>query len=65
MGWIHRQVLAGRPTKILELCCGAGPHISQLARLGHACVGVDFAPVFISYATDTARKEGLNCDYFQ
>jgi hypothetical protein len=28
-------------------------------------VGVDFAPVFISYAADTARKEGLNCDYFQ
>ena len=61
--WIHRRVLTGRPTKILERCCGAGPHTSQLARLGHACVGIDFAPVFISYATDTARKEGLNCDY--
>jgi SAM-dependent methyltransferase len=63
--WTHRRVLAGRPTRILELCCGAGPHTSQLARLGHTCVGIDFAPVFISYATDTARKEGLNCTYVQ
>jgi SAM-dependent methyltransferase len=61
--WIHRQVLAGHPTKILELCCGAGPHTSQLARLGHECVGIDFAPVFISYAADTASKEGVNCEY--
>jgi SAM-dependent methyltransferase len=63
--WIHRRVLAGRPTKILELCCGAGPHTSQLARLGHACVGIDLAPIFISYTADTARKEGLNCDYVE
>ena len=63
--WIHRQVLAGCPTKILELCCGAGLHTSQLARLGHECVGIDFAPVFISYATDTAREEELNCAYVQ
>jgi SAM-dependent methyltransferase len=63
--WIHRRVLAERSTKILELCCGAGPHTSQLAQLGHACVGTDFAPVFISCATDTAKKEGLNCTYIQ
>jgi SAM-dependent methyltransferase len=63
--WIHRRVLTGRPNKILELCCGAGLHTSQLARLGHECVGIDFAPVLIAYAADTARKEGLNCTYIE
>lgn len=63
--WIHHKVLDGRPTRILELCCGAGLHLSRLARLGHECVGIDFAPAFIAHAADVAKEEELNCTYLQ
>ena len=61
--WIHRDLLSERPAKILEICCGPGLYTSRLARLGHACVGVDFAPASVAYAQDAARKEDLACTY--
>jgi SAM-dependent methyltransferase len=63
--WIHSQVLSGSLTKILDLGCGPGLYTSQLARLGHECVGIDFSPASIEYAVDIAQKENLNCTYYQ
>ncbi len=63
VSWIHREVLAGKPTKILELTCGPGLYTSRLARLGHECVGIDYSPASIRYAEETARDEGLSCGY--
>ena len=45
--WIHREVLAGSPARILDLACGPGLYASRLARLGHRCVGIDFSPASI------------------
>ena len=61
--WIHEEVLAGEPTKVLELACGPGLYTSRLAKLGHECVGIDYAPAAIRHAEETARNEGLRCTY--
>ena len=61
--WIHREILFGSPTKILDLACGPGLYASRLARLGHRCVGVDFSPASIEYAREQAANENLACDY--
>jgi SAM-dependent methyltransferase len=63
--WIHRQVLRGRPTRVLDLGCGPGLYAHRLAGLGHACVGIDFSPASIAYATDQAEASGLDCTYLQ
>lgn len=63
VGWIHEELLGGRPTRILELACGPGLYTSRLARLGHACVGIDYAPEPIRYARAAAASERLDCRY--
>lgn len=61
--WIHESLLAGQYTRVLDLACGPGLYTSRLARLGHECHGVDFAPAAIAYARDVALRDGLACSY--
>ena len=61
--WIHHKVLLGRSTKILDLGCGPGLYASRLARRGHTCMGIDYSPASIAYASDYADKEKLDCTY--
>ncbi len=61
--WIHEELLGGEPTRILELACGPGLYTSRLAKKGHECVGIDFAPASIEYAEETAKREALSCTY--
>lgn len=61
--WTHRRLLGERPTRILDLACGPGLYTSRFARLGHECVGIDYAPAAVAYARDVAGKEGLACTY--
>ena len=63
ISWIHKKVLGGRPTRILELTCGPGLYTSRLAKRGHECVGIDYAPEPIKHAKETATCEGLACTY--
>ena len=63
VAWIHRQLLASRPARILDLCCGPGFYTSRLARLGHQCRGIDFAPAAIAYARAEAADQALACSY--
>ena len=65
VAWIHGALLRARPARILDLGCGPGLYTSRLARLGHECVGIDFAPASIAYAREQARAEGLHCTYVQ
>lgn len=62
--WIHRHVLGGRPTSVLDLGCGPGLYTSRLAGLGHRCLGIDYSPASIAYASRHARHENLACDYW-
>ena len=63
VGWIHDALLAGKPTRILELACGPGLYTSRLAKRGHCCVGIDYAPAAIRYAEEAAERETLSCTY--
>jgi SAM-dependent methyltransferase len=63
VGWIHRELLSGRPARILDLGCGPGLYTSRLAKLGHACSGVDFSPASIAYAREYAQKVNLRVSY--
>lgn len=61
--WIHRTLLEAKQSKILDLGCGPGFYSGRLAELGHECIGIDFSPASINYATEQAGKEKLNCTY--
>jgi SAM-dependent methyltransferase len=63
--WIHRELLGGQPSQVLDLGCGPGLYTSRLARLGHTCTGIDFSPASIAYAREEARRDGLACTYVQ
>ena len=63
VAWIHRELLKGAPTRILDLGCGPGLYTSRLARLGHECVGIDISPASIAYATAQADEQSLHCSY--
>ncbi len=63
VAWTHSEVLAGRAGRVLDLGCGPGLYASRLARLGHEVVGIDFSPVSIEYARETARDGALACEY--
>ena len=63
--WIHRELLRGKPTAVLDLGCGPGLYASRLARQGHHCVGIDFSPASIEYARARAVEERLPVDYIQ
>jgi SAM-dependent methyltransferase len=61
--WIHHRLLAGRPTRILDLGCGPGLYTGRLAKLGHECVGIDYSPASIAHARQQSRQEKLRCIY--
>ena len=63
--WIHRVLLEGKPSRILDLGCGPGLYASRLARLGHPIVGIDFSPASVEYARTQAQAEGLAISYLQ
>jgi SAM-dependent methyltransferase len=65
VAWIHNHILKGKPTRILDLGCGPGLYTSRLAKLGHACVGIDFSPASIGYARARAEEAGSDCAYSQ
>jgi len=63
VAWIHASLLRSEPTRILDLACGPGLYTSRLSKLGHECVGIDFAPASIDYARAEAERDGLACSY--
>lgn len=63
VAWIRQTVLHGFTTHILDLGCGPGLYSSRLAQAGHVCVGIDFSPASIRYASEHAQFAGLNCRY--
>lgn len=65
VAWIHDTILAGRPSRVLDLCCGPGLYTSRLARLGHTCLGIDYSPASIALAASIANMEGLTCEYIE
>jgi SAM-dependent methyltransferase len=65
VNWIHTKLLGSTAAKILDLGCGPGLYTSRLAKLGHRCVGIDYAPASIAYARQQAEEDGLDCNYIE
>ncbi len=65
VAWIHRQILDGKPARVLDLGCGPGLYAHRLARMGHTCVGVDFSSASIAYAKAQAESAGLPLTYIE
>lgn len=65
VAWIHKHVLLGKASKILDLGCGPGFYSFRLAALGHYCIGIDYSTASIAYARHTAEKECLNCTFLE
>lgn len=61
--WIDETLLAGAPTRILDLGCGPGLYTRRLAGRGHHCAGIDFGPASIEYAREDARAHQLDATY--
>ncbi len=63
--WLHNALLKGKPSKVLDLCCGPGLYTQRLTKLGHTCAGIDFGPASIRYAKEMAQKAGFKIAYTQ
>lgn len=63
--WIHKELLKGTPSKVLDLGCGPGLYVSRLAKLGHTCTGVDFSSASIDYAHKQNEGQQTGCTFFQ
>jgi len=61
--WIHRRVLDGCVSRVLDLGCGPGLYTARLAALGHRCVGVDVAPAAIAFAKHVASDAANGAAY--
>ncbi len=60
--WLELRLGPG-PHRILDVGCGPGLYLHELARRGHAGVGFDFAPAPLRWARDTAAAEDLDCTF--
>ncbi len=58
------QNISKKDAKILDLGCGPGLYTERLCEKGYKVTGIDFSENTIKYAKDSARKKGLNIDYF-
>jgi SAM-dependent methyltransferase len=65
VAWIHEHLLNRQPSRILDLGCGPGLYLQQLALLGHDCMGVDYSPASITYAVAEADRQHQAIQYRQ
>jgi SAM-dependent methyltransferase len=63
--WIFQAVLAGSPSRVLDLGCGPGLYTSRLAERGCRCTGIDYSPASIAYAREEALAKKLECEYME
>lgn len=64
---IHVDLIASKlasGARILDLACGPGLYVHELAKRGFFCTGVDFSPASIAYAQEKARGCALDIHYF-
>ena len=51
-----------KPAAVLDIGCGAGRHLLELAKRGHAVTGFDLRPEMVEFVRAQARQDGLKVD---
>ena len=54
--WIHETICNSEPKRILDLGCGPGLYLKNLASYGHTGKGIDFSPASIDYAQKAIKQ---------
>ncbi len=57
--FIDRTLALPTGSRILDLCCGHGRHLIELAALGYAMTGLDLDPLFLDIARQEADRREL------
>lgn len=52
-----------KPSKVIELGCGAGNYVTYLASLGFTATGVDFSEKAIEIAINSSKAKKLDCKF--
>lgn len=60
---IERMLAIASPSRIVDLGCGHGRHANELARRGHAVLGVDLVEGFLDIARLEAERERRNAQF--
>lgn len=63
VGEIHRILSVRGAHRVVDLACGTGSHLVELAKLGYRCVGVDSSSEMIRVAREKARSLDLEIDF--
>lgn len=50
---------------VLDVSCGTGSHVIELAHLGYACVGQDRSPAMLGIAEEKARRAGVEIEFLE
>ncbi len=53
-----------RPGTILDLACGSGQHLVELAQSGHRGVGIDISPEMIHAARQLAEEKDADVEFY-
>lgn len=53
------------PARVLDVGCGAGRHVVELARLGFAVTGVDVSPRLLEVAAEQAGAAEVSASFFE
>ena len=48
---------------VLDMACGTGAHLLELAKLGYQCFGIDLATEMIEVAREKAQAQGLSIEF--
>ena len=60
---LFRRYRAGPVRSVLDIACGTGSHVNELARRGYTCAGSDLSQDMIRHARAKAAEAGLTVDY--
>jgi SAM-dependent methyltransferase len=50
---------------VLDMACGTGAHLLELAKLGYQCFGIDLSPEMIEVAREKAQAQKLSIEFRQ
>jgi SAM-dependent methyltransferase len=53
------------PASVIDLCCGPGRHLLELAQRGFQVTGVDRTKIYLDKARKLAKKDNLKAEFIQ